>query len=88
MFFYGLYGSNCCGVYTDEDKLDDAMRYIVNPHIRKFRTRVEAENYALNGFSACHYSASFINGLPLNFTIYQSQIEKYILSASKQSRSR
>lgn len=85
MLFYGIYGINGCGIYTNEDKLDDAARYVINPHIRKFRTRGEAENYAVNGISSCHYQASFLTGLPLNFTIYQNQIEEYILSTSKQS---
>ena len=78
MKFYGIYGRNGCGVYTNPEKIDETMEYLVKPKIKRFSSRKYAENYAIYGFSEYCEKASFIAWLPLNYTVYPNQIERFV----------
>lgn len=48
--WYGVYGFNGLGIYTDYQRLLDARVYIRGIQIKSFPNREEAEDFARDGF--------------------------------------
>ncbi len=48
--WYGVYGFNGLGIYTDYQKLLDAHDYIRGGRIKSFPNQEEAEDFATDGF--------------------------------------
>lgn len=78
MKYYGIYGSNGCGVYTDYEKALKGLLFLHRRNQKCFSNRSDAENFAILGWSEYNYWASFLKKLPLNYTIYNNQLEKYL----------
>ena len=78
MKFYGIYGSNGCGVYTDYEKALKGLSFLNRRNQKCFSNRSDAENFAILGWSEYNYWASFLKKLPLNYTIYNNQLEKFL----------
>ena len=68
--YYGIFGINGCGLYTDYSKACDAMTYLYKAKIKRFNNFGEAQCYAIYGLMEYHPYKILPEKMPINFTVY------------------
>lgn len=83
MKYRAFYAKNALGVYTEDDygleRLETASKYLMNARFKSFSNLQKAVDYAINGYNEADlypWQVYVASTLPLNWTVYQKQIEK------------
>lgn len=81
--FYGVYGRNGGGVYTDWGRYLQSHPYIPGVKVKKFRSRPEAVSYIIEGlvndYQICKADEIRVNMLyeKTNFYLRESELIEY-----------
>ncbi len=62
--WYGVYAQNGLGIYYNYGRLLRNSMYTVGEHVKKFDTREEAEEYAIDGFLQLHDEGTLLATIP------------------------
>lgn len=80
--FYSVYGANGLGVFIDYRKVIAARPYLTSFGCKKFKTYLDAKNYAIESYNdlQCSFDYLILDDsalkMPYNKVLYRNQIFK------------